>query len=89
MKYIIITLIFAGVFWFAYWLGRQARPDEIAERHIATQQKALDRIPTFKEIQHKVGAEPDGIIGPDTIAKWDKAICNQEAVNSINRMEKE
>lgn len=32
-----------------------------------------DRIPTITEIQEQVGAEPDGIIGPETIEKWHKA----------------
>lgn len=53
--------------------------DEVAERHIQAQQKALGRVPTFKELQEMVGAEPDGIIGPNTIAKWDEKICQQEA----------
>lgn len=37
------------------------------------------RIPSIIELQEAVGAEPDGIVGPDTIAKWDKAYANQEA----------
>jgi len=85
MRYVIITLIFAGSFWFGYWISSQAR-DDVAERQIAAQQKALDRIPTFKELQRKVGAEPDGIIGPKSIALWDKAICQQEFEESIALM---
>ena len=37
------------------------------------------RIMSIIELQEVIGAEPDGIIGPDTIAKWDMAYANQEA----------
>jgi len=37
------------------------------------------QIPTIKEIQEMVGAEPDGIIGHETLKKWDAALCNQYA----------
>ena len=38
-----------------------------------------DRIMSIIEIQEAVGAEPDGIPGPDTMTKWDYAYANQEA----------
>ena len=48
-------------------------------RHCGVEPQVETRIPTFKDVQRMVGAEPDGIIGPETIAKWDKAVCNQYA----------
>ena len=75
----VITLIFCIIFAFAYFCSRQARPDPMTERKMAVMQKALDRTPSIKDIQRRIGAEPDGIIGPNTIELWDKAICQQEA----------
>lgn len=86
MKYIIITAIIIGVLAFSVWLSYQVRPDEVAERHIATQRVALDRVPTIKQLQQAVGAKPDGIVGPNTISLWKKAINTQYAVESIERM---
>lgn len=84
---ITISLIWSIVAVFAFFCGRLAR-DYPAERHIKAQQEALDRVPTFKELQKKVGAVEDGIIGPNTIALWEKAICNQYAIEAIERMAK-
>ena len=36
-------------------------------------------IPSIEEIQERIGAKPDGIIGPQTIKKWDAALGNQSA----------
>lgn len=81
----IITLIFLVIAAFAYFCSTQARYFT-AERQIAAQQKALDRVPTIKEIQRKVGAKEDGVVEPNTIALWERAINNQYAVESFNRM---
>jgi len=70
MKAIVFSL-FLAVFAFGYICGSQARRYPEPFR--------TSKVPTFKQVQVMVGAEPDGIIGPNTIAKWDKAICNQEA----------
>lgn len=37
------------------------------------------KIPSLAEVQEMVGAKPDGIYGPETAEKWDRAICNQYA----------
>jgi hypothetical protein len=37
------------------------------------------KLPSLAEIQEKIGAEPDGIYGPETKKLWDRAICEQEA----------
>lgn len=37
------------------------------------------KIPSVADIQRAVGAEPDGIVGPETLSKWDEAIFNQYA----------
>lgn len=91
----IIYLVVYGVvvFWFGYAFSRQALrypdPFKTSDRHIAAQREALDRVPTFKQLQVMVGAEPDGIIGPNTIARWDKKICDQCAIEAMERMAKE
>ena len=36
-------------------------------------------IPSLIDIQRMVGAEPDGIYGPETERKWLEAYANQEA----------
>ena len=82
---ITISLIWTVIVLCAFYFGRLAR-DYPAERQIVAQQKALARIPTIKEIQRKVGAEPDGIVGPNTIELWDKKTCDQYAVESFERM---
>lgn len=35
------------------------------------------RIPSVEEVQIKVGAEPDGIVGRETIAKWNYKLSRQ------------
>ena len=41
-------------------------------------------VPSPTELQIIVGAEPDGIIGPDSMAKWELYYGNQSAYVSIN-----
>ena len=36
-------------------------------------------LPSIIDIQRAVGAKPDGIVGPDTIGKWEAAYANQES----------
>lgn len=45
----------------------------------------LDRLPSLKDIQRRVGALPDGVYGNETKTKWDRAICDQHAVNAWKR----
>ena len=41
-------------------------------------------IPTVEDIQRLVGCEKiDGKIGPETLAKWDRAICDQYATQYL------
>ena len=47
-----------------------------------------DRVPSLAEIQQMVGAEADGIYGQETREKWDKAICDQLAVDMLTRQDK-
>lgn len=42
-------------------------------------QDGYDYIKSVKELQQQVGAVPDGIIGKETLGKWDKAICDKYA----------
>ena len=39
-------------------------------------------VPSIAEIQKMVGAEPDGIMGQETLRKWDEVICEQFAGRS-------
>ena len=41
-------------------------------------------LPSVADIQRRIGAKPDGIVGKETLAKWDAAICQQYA-NIQNR----
>jgi len=42
---------------------------------------ALRPLPTIEEIQHQIGCEKiDGIWGPETDKLYDKALCNQYAI---------
>ena len=68
----------ALVFVFAFLCGRQGRrfPEPFKR----------GGVPTFIELQNMVGAEPDGIIGPNTIARWEREICNQYAREAMARM---
>lgn len=67
---------------------RARKTISVQERHIANQQQALDRVPSFRQLQRMVGAVEDGVIGPNTIALWDLAICNQVAIEAMERMSK-
>ncbi|KKM15301.1 hypothetical protein LCGC14_1697510 [marine sediment metagenome] len=42
-------------------------------------------IPTIIEIQERIGAKPDGILGKETQEKWDLYLCNQEAKIWLNK----
>jgi len=52
----------------AGWIGR-----------VKVEKSIPDPLPTIQEIQERVGANPDGILGPETQKLWDKEICNQYA----------
>ena len=41
--------------------------------------KKTQRLPSIMEIQERIGATPDGILGPQTQQLWDAAICDQYA----------
>ena len=69
-------LIVFGCMWLG-WLLRDAQ-----EQLAPTKQL----VPTVREIQLMVGAVPDGIIGQETLAKWDKVICQQEYEKSLELM---
>lgn len=68
----------------------------LRDRHIAEQQEALDRVPSFKELQKMVGAKPDGKIckmwnvpgHSETLEKWERKICDQYAIEAIEKMAK-
>lgn len=85
-KPIIIALIGVGLLVGLWYVAQYCKDESVFERHIEAQQKALDRVPTFRELQKKVGAEPDGIIGPDTIARWEREICNRHTREAMARM---
>ena len=80
---LIIYLLLIGLT--GYLLGL-ITPDQAADRHIANQQAALNRVPTFRQLQRMVGAIEDGIIGPNTLALWEEVICNQYAIEAMERM---
>ena len=62
----------SAVAWFFYGIGKINRP-------IVFQQQDEHPLMSVIELQRAVGAEPDGIVGPNTIAKWERAYANQEA----------
>jgi hypothetical protein len=41
------------------------------------EKQVKDSLPTIEEIQRRIGANPDGRLGAETQAKWNKAICDQ------------
>ena len=43
------------------------------------------QVPSLAEIQELVGAEPDGIYGPETKAKWDRKTFNRFAAKFMTR----
>lgn len=91
----------AGSVWFGYWLSYQARPDEVAERHIKAQQAYITElegcIRNIGETQQQlidagfkdvvIDGEPNEVT-VDYI--WgpitDKAYCNYKAIESIEKM---
>ena len=42
-------------------------------------------LPTIADIQRRIGANPDGKLGPETQRKWDRAICDQFAAESFRK----
>jgi len=80
MKHILITIIFLAVLIFTYWFIRQTKESSYAAGY--------NYIKSVRELQEQVGAEPDGIVGPETIKKLDRAYCDQEAVKMFRRMAK-
>jgi len=60
--------------WFGYRMG-------------AAENKG-NRIPSISELQVLIGAEPDGIIGPETLRKWEKALCDQYSQPYFETMKK-
>ena len=56
-----------------------APPIKIYDSNAALEQVLTHRIPTIEQLQKAVGAEPDGIWGKDSQAKWAEIICQQYA----------
>ena len=63
-----ISLLMTFSFWFGLQCGK-----------LNADRCTLTAVPTIEEIQRLVGANPDGKLGPETKAKWDRAICDQYA----------
>ena len=40
-------------------------------------QAQLDQVPEIEDFQRKIGAKPDGILGPNMQLKWEQARGNQ------------
>jgi len=73
LKITLITFVGAFICGFAACFCWQLFADCGVDPHVK------DRVPSLEEIQTKIGAEPDGIFGPETREKWNRAICNQFA----------
>ena len=60
---------------------------DIARRqlHPGVSEQQQGTIPTIEDIQRRVGAVPDGKLGPETQAKWERALCDQFAVESFRK----
>jgi len=43
-------------------------------------------VPSLSEIQAMVGAEPDGVYGPETKEKWDMAVCERYAAEAFRNV---
>lgn len=62
---VLVTIAAVFTAYAAYYAGLAHRPPQ--------------PLPSIIDIQRAVGAKPDGIVGPDTIEKWEAAYANQEA----------
>lgn len=52
------------------------------------QAQTKDRLPTIEEIQERIGAVPDGILGPETQKLWELALCDQYAAQWMDGVAK-
>lgn len=66
---IIKALLYAGLCLLCWEFGRQCG--------VEPQVKSEPYLPSLIEIQERIGAEPDGIYGPETRQKWDQAYIAQ------------
>lgn len=81
LKNVFISLaLILFLYLFVFNVSRVQRKISNLERQIVTLvEMQAHRILTIEEIQILVGAEVDGILGPNTLKKWDKALCDQSA----------
>ena len=73
----ILFALFCGFFGWTFGrnYGIEESLDDVLE---------LQRIPCLMEIQEMVGCEKiDGKWGPETAEKWDKAYCDQSAIEKF------
>lgn len=74
----IVVLIFAAA-WLG-WMSRAATPSDLI---LATERTS--KLPTIEDIQRRVGVVRDGKLGSETQAKWDRALCDQFAAESLRK----
>jgi len=39
-------------------------------------------LPTIEQIQERIGAKPDGKLGPETQKKWERFLCDKYAAEA-------
>jgi len=72
MQVIAMAVIVLGSVWVGYRFGKAEVRSEKLE--------VVSAVPTIQQIQQLIGCEKiDGKIGPETLDKWNRAVCDQYA----------
>ncbi|MGA2324310.1 MAG: hypothetical protein ABSG22_10725 [Sedimentisphaerales bacterium] len=76
----VAMLIAGGWFFGRGYESAYRNSGQRTELNAERQTLIAERIPTIEEIQQLIGCEKiDGKIGPETIAKWNRMVCDQYA----------
>lgn len=60
-------------------IAEQDRQIKLRNR-VIREYETKNTIPSITDIQKMIGVTPDGIIGKETLEKWNRKICDQHAI---------
>lgn len=82
-RFLVLMVGVAAFLAYGYWLGGKATHEPPGyDSNQMIEQALVQRVPTIRQMQRAVGAEPDGFWGKDSQAKWESILCQQGADDS-------
>ena len=82
---VIGAIIIAAIVFYVFSPSFLSDGDTTKQPHPTITEERKTPLPTIEDIQRRVGATPDGKLGPETQDKWERALCDQFAAESFKK----